>query len=150
MTAGTALHTTNPEFAAAGCTRHLREPHTTHKSPVYAVCAVRYLSGVGFPKTPADNLALIRELPALRDEARGGLSAALARAPVLVGPSRKGFLGNLIGRPGHNAKERDAATLAACVACVGGGADIVRVHAVRQARDAMVVADALYRGAQAG
>mmetsp|Transcript_13267 Transcript_13267/g.32422 ORF Transcript_13267/g.32422 Transcript_13267/m.32422 type:complete len:119 (-) Transcript_13267:95-451(-) len=103
--------------------------------------------GVGFAKTSADNLRLIRELPALRDASLGGLAGALARGPMLVGPSRKGFLGKLVGRPGKSGPDRDAATVAACVACVAGGADIVRVHAVREVKDGIAVADALYRPA---
>ena len=62
---------------------------------------------------------------------------------MLVGPSRKGFLGHLTGRA--VAAERDAATVAACVACVAGGADIVRVHNVRDVTDGVKIADALYR-----
>ena len=64
---------------------------------------------------------------------------------MLVGPSRKGFLGRITGRT--TPAERDAATVAACVACVAGGglADVVRVHNVRDVVDGIRIADAIYR-----
>ena len=74
--------------------------------------------GLGFGKRLADNLALLAELGALRE--RLGL-------PLLVGPSRKSFLGALTGEP---AAERDRATLAACAVAAFLGADAVRVHDV--------------------
>lgn len=64
-------------------------------------------------------------------------------APLLLGASRKGFLGKLIG--GKPALERDAASVAAVVASIAGGADIVRVHNVGMCADGAHVADALYR-----
>jgi dihydropteroate synthase len=89
--------------------------------------------GLGFGKTAAHNLALLARL--------GELSARLG-VPVMVGPSRKRFLGELTGRP---AGERDAATVGACVAAAMRGADFVRVHDVRAVRDALRVADAVRR-----
>jgi 2-amino-4-hydroxy-6-hydroxymethyldihydropteridine diphosphokinase/dihydropteroate synthase len=64
---------------------------------------------------------------------------------MLVGPSRKSFLGKITGRA--EPADRDAATVAAAVACVasGGLADIVRVHNVKDVRDGIAVADALFR-----
>lgn len=64
-------------------------------------------------------------------------------APMLMGPSRKGFLGRLTGRA--LAADRDAATVAAAVVCVEGGADVVRAHNVAAVRDGLRVADAVYR-----
>jgi dihydropteroate synthase len=73
------------------------------------------------------------------------LQGAFRHAPLLVGPSRKGFLGKLTGRT--IAAERDAATVAACTVCVASGAaDVVRVHAVKEVADGMKVADAVWRG----
>jgi dihydropteroate synthase len=72
--------------------------------------------GIGFGKRLEDNLALLANVAVLGD--RLGL-------PVLVGPSRKSFLGKLIGEP---APERDHATIAACAAAVFAGADGIRVH----------------------
>lgn len=89
--------------------------------------------GIGFGKTLEDNLALIRGLGALR---------ALG-CPVLVGTSRKRFLGTLTGREVH---ERGAATLASVSASIAYGADVVRVHDVASTRDVVRVTDALVRG----
>jgi dihydropteroate synthase len=89
--------------------------------------------GIGFGKTYAHNLSLLKHLGRVR----------ALRQPVLVGTSRKGFLGQLTGRP---ALERDVATAATvAVTSAMGTADIVRVHSVREARDAALVGDAVFR-----
>ncbi|NTX02018.1 dihydropteroate synthase [Myxococcus sp. CA040A] len=88
--------------------------------------------GIGFGKTFDHNLYLLRRLGELR----------VSGLPLLVGTSRKGFLGALTG--GKPAGERLAATLGSVAAmAVLGGADVVRVHDVAEARDALVVADAI-------
>jgi dihydropteroate synthase len=87
--------------------------------------------GIGFGKGTAENLALIAGLPRLR--ARVGV-------PVLMGVSRKRFLGELTGRP---VDQRAFGTAAAVAACVLGGAAGVRVHDVAAMRDVLRVADAL-------
>ncbi len=99
-------------------------------------------AGIGFSKTPEGNLDLIRHLGELR---RDHLEGAFSRGPMLVGPSRKSFLGAITGR--KEPVDRDSATVAAAVACVAGGglADILRVHNVRDVRDGLRVADALFR-----
>ncbi len=85
--------------------------------------------GLGFAKEARHSLELLARLPEL---------AALDR-PLLVGPSRKSFLAAVIGdRP---PAARDFATAAAAAAAVLGGAHIVRVHAVREMRDVVRVAD---------
>jgi dihydropteroate synthase len=91
--------------------------------------------GIGFGKRLPDNLALLANLAELR--VRVGL-------PVLVGPSRKAFLGELTGDP---VDERDLATAVACGIAVFAGADAVRVHAVGGARRAVAIGTAL-RAAQ--
>jgi dihydropteroate synthase len=73
---------------------------------------------IGFGKRTATNLALL---------ARAGELAAGCGRPVLVGPSRKRFLGELTGRP---VDDRDAATVGACLAAVAAGAHMLRVHDV--------------------
>jgi dihydropteroate synthase len=72
--------------------------------------------GIGFGKRLDDNLVLLANAGALGE--RLGL-------PVLVGPSRKSFLGRLTG---DSAQERDHATVAACTAAIFAGADAIRVH----------------------
>jgi dihydropteroate synthase len=86
--------------------------------------------GLGFAKAPEHNLALVNRL--------GGI-VALGH-PVMVGPSRKRFLGAVTGRP---VDQRDAATAAACVAARLRGAQLFRVHDVAGAREALAVADAV-------
>ncbi|NNJ27647.1 dihydropteroate synthase [Alienimonas chondri] len=80
--------------------------------------------GIGFGKTAAHNLALLRGVPALR---------ALGR-PVLIGHSRKRFLKSLLGR---EVEERTAGTIGVSVALASLGADWLRVHDVRAVRDAL-------------
>ena len=93
--------------------------------------------GIGFGKTTAHNLALLNGLPAFAAEG----------VPVLVGASRKAFLGALTGRP---VEERDAVTAVSAAICALGGASIVRVHDVRLTRDALALADAMVRQMDVG
>jgi dihydropteroate synthase len=86
--------------------------------------------GIGFGKGVDHNLQLLRRLDEL---------AALPY-PLLVGLSRKSFLGTLTGAA---VTDRLEATLASVTAAVLGGADIVRVHDVRQCRQAVLIADAI-------
>ena len=92
--------------------------------------------GLGFGKTTAQSLALLRALPALRRHPR------LAGVPVLVGPSRKGFIGRVLGLPPG---ERLEGTLATVVLAIAGGVDVVRVHDVRPAVRCCRMADAVVR-----
>jgi dihydropteroate synthase len=89
--------------------------------------------GLGFGKTAAHNLALLQRLSELK---------ALGR-PLVVGASRKSFLGQLTGQPVDG---RELATAAADTAAILNGASVVRVHDVAAQRDAVLVADAV-RGA---
>ena len=89
--------------------------------------------GIGFAKTVEQSFSLVNRLASF---------VALGQ-PVLVGPSRKRFLGAATGRPVH---ERDAATAALCVAARLRGAKIFRVHDVRLVREALAVADAVLAG----
>lgn len=95
--------------------------------------------GLGFAKTAEGNLQLMAQLPALRR----ALPPPLAALPLLLGPSRKGFLGRLTGR--ERAEDRDFASAAAAALCATRGANIIRAHNVGAARDAVRVADAVRR-----
>ena len=86
--------------------------------------------GIGFGKTLDENLDLLAGLPALR----------AIGYPLLVGTSRKSFLGALTGRA---VGARLPATAASVALCVTSGADIVRVHDVAAMRDAALVAAAI-------
>jgi len=88
--------------------------------------------GLGFAKTPEQSYRALGGLPAL-----AGLGL-----PVMIGPSRKRFLGAATGR---DVAERDVATAAACAIGWLLGARLFRVHAVAPARDALAVAHAAGR-----
>ena len=89
--------------------------------------------GIGFGKNLAHNLELIRELGELRDLGR----------PVLLGVSRKSFLGKITGR---EVGDRLGASIAAAVIGVQAGADCVRVHDVAATHDALAVLEATRGG----
>ena len=86
--------------------------------------------GFGFGKTVEHNFDLLKRLPEL---------AALG-LPVVSGWSRKSTLGTITGRP---VNERLAASLAAALLAVQHGARILRVHDVKETRDALAVMQAL-------
>ena len=138
--------------------------------------------GIGFSKTMEDNLELLRGRltrwepmpaalasksmtqgsPAASTYATPGLNP-LAGFPVLIGTSRKSFLGSIIAEPlpqqvdnredssavktqepVRSAKERDFATAAAIVCAVQQGAAVIRVHAVKEMVEVVKVASALW------
>lgn len=86
--------------------------------------------GFGFSKTPEQNILLLDRLDALQSLGR----------PVLVGPSRKRFLGAVTGRP---PEARDRATATACALAWERGARLFRVHDVASAREALALAQAI-------
>jgi dihydropteroate synthase len=89
--------------------------------------------GIGFGKTFDQNLTLIN---------RTDLFKTLGK-PVLIGPSRKGFIGDILDLP--NPADRDLGTMAVITAAILRGADIVRVHNAPDAVQACKVADAVVR-----
>jgi dihydropteroate synthase len=88
--------------------------------------------GIGFGKRRSDNLAILRNLSALRSIGR----------PILIGVSRKLFIGGGLELP---VSERLEGTLAAQALAIAGGADIIRVHDVRSAVRAARLCDAVLR-----
>ncbi len=88
--------------------------------------------GIGFGKTPDHNIRVLRELPRL----------ASLGFPTLLGTSRKSTLGKLTGKP---VPMRVAATTATTALAVAAGIDVVRVHDVDEALDAVHVSDAIVR-----
>lgn len=146
--------------AAGVCVMHMRgTPQTMQDDPRYdcvvseiedylrqrlAWCIERGIApericldpGIGFGKTHAHNLELLR---------------ATARfvgigPPILIGHSRKGFIGKLIGDP---QADRDAGTLGVSLAVATAGAAVIRVHAVRPTVEALtlfIAAGGLERG----
>ena len=94
--------------------------------------------GLGFAKDTEQNLALLRGLAALRAEA----------VPLLVGPSRKRFIGAVLGEPRPTA--RLWGTAAVCAQAISAGADVLRVHDVGPIAQTARMLDAIVRpgGAQ--
>ncbi|HZX93593.1 MAG TPA: dihydropteroate synthase [Myxococcales bacterium] len=86
--------------------------------------------GIGFAKTFAHNLLLVRRLRELAQSGR----------PLVLGASRKGFIGAATGR---QAPDRLLGSVAAAVAAALNGAAVVRVHDVAATREALAVADAI-------
>jgi dihydropteroate synthase len=87
--------------------------------------------GIGFGKTLAHNLTILRRLDAFRTLGK----------PILVGPSRKSFIGALLDQVPP--AERLEGTLAACVMAAAAGAHVLRVHDVAAVRRAVRVAEAI-------
>jgi len=138
----------------AGCIMHMQgEPRTMQAEPRYgdvvaevrnffeervAACRAAGVAenrlvldpGFGFGKTLAHNLALLRDLEALRV---GGL-------PILVGLSRKRMIGTITGR---DMPDRLVGSVAAALLAAERGADIVRVHDVAETADALRMLQAL-------
>lgn len=90
--------------------------------------------GIGFAKTGEQNLEILQQLPQLR---------ARLNLPLLVGSSRKSFIGKILDR--SDPKDRVWGTAATCCAAIAGGADILRVHDVAEMTDVARVADAIWR-----
>lgn len=89
--------------------------------------------GIGFAKNHQQNLEILRNISTFRP----------LNCPILVGASRKSFIGRILNRP--DPKERVWGTAAACASAIAAGADILRVHDVSQMQDVCRVADAIYR-----
>ncbi len=96
--------------------------------------------GIGFGKTIAHNLELLRRLSELR----------FLRCPILVGTSRKGFIGRILAQSKSGElpppEDRVVGTGATLAISICNGADIVRVHDVAHAVEVVRVADAIVRG----
>jgi dihydropteroate synthase len=91
--------------------------------------------GIGFSKTPAQSVELLHRLSELKAEL--GL-------PLLVGTSRKRFIGEILG--GLPPEERLEGTAATVALAIAAGADVVRVHDVTSLARTVRVADAIVRG----
>ena len=94
--------------------------------------------GIGFAKTIDHNVALLRALPEI---------AARVGAPLLVGASRKSFLGRIAGA---DLLARDDATLATTIWCFEQGATLVRVHDVASSRRAVELLEVMERATPEG
>ncbi len=109
---------------------HLKLAVTAAEAAGLAPEAICVDPGIGFGKTVDHNLTLLKRLDAF---------APLGK-PILVGASRKSFIGTLAGIP---PAERLPGTLAACAVAVRAGVHILRVHDVAAVRQAVRVAEAI-------
>ncbi len=88
--------------------------------------------GIGFGKTLKHNLEILNRLSEFKE----------LGMPVLVGPSRKSFIGKITGAEPDN---RVFGTAGAVAIAIENGADIVRVHDVKEIKQAVMIADAIIR-----
>ncbi|HET7455887.1 MAG TPA: dihydropteroate synthase [Solirubrobacterales bacterium] len=86
--------------------------------------------GIGFGKTGAHNMELLRRLGELRELGR----------PLVIGTSRKSFIGKVDGSP---ADDRLGGSIASSILAAAEGADVLRVHDVAEMRQALAVATAI-------
>lgn len=93
--------------------------------------------GVGFGKSPEQNLEIIHRLTEFKSLGR----------PILLGSSRKSMIGLVLDLPPHQRLEGTAATVAIGIA---NGADIVRVHDVQQMKRVCQMSDAIIRRRPSG
>jgi dihydropteroate synthase len=84
--------------------------------------------GIGFGKSVEDNFTILRRLAELKS----------LGCPIVVGPSRKSFIGKTLNLP---TDDRVEGTIAACVAAIANGANILRVHDVKQVKRAVTIAE---------
>ncbi len=89
--------------------------------------------GLGFAKTADQNLVILKNLNQLNSLA----------CPILIGPSRKSFIGKITDKP---VEERLMGTAAAVSLAIAAGADIVRVHDVAAMKDVINISDAIING----
>ncbi|MGL5881545.1 MAG: dihydropteroate synthase [Xenococcaceae cyanobacterium] len=89
--------------------------------------------GIGFAKNCQQNLELLKRTKEFQK----------LGVPILIGTSRKSFIGHLLNK--SNPKERVWGTAATCCAAIASGADILRVHDVKEMYDVCRVADAIWR-----
>lgn len=92
--------------------------------------------GLGFAKKSSDNLVLLRHLNSIN-----GRGSRLEGYPILVGGSRKGFVGKIVAR--HVAAERTLGDAAVAAWCVSQAVDVIRVHDSRAAGEVMAMTAAI-------
>jgi len=88
--------------------------------------------GIGFGKTVEHNLLIVNRLKEFKE----------LKKPILIGVSRKSFIGKVLKRDAEN---RIFGTAAACALAVANGAEIIRVHDVREMKDIAAMSDAVLK-----
>jgi dihydropteroate synthase len=86
--------------------------------------------GIGFGKDLSGNLEILKSLREFK----------ILGKPILIGPSRKSFIGQILGKP---VEERLYGTLASCIIAAGEGANILRIHDIKQIKEALKVWEAV-------
>jgi dihydropteroate synthase len=89
--------------------------------------------GIGFAKTYEQNLVILRELRQFQT----------LNCPILMGVSRKSFIGRVLNQP--DPQKRVWGTAAACAIAIANGADVIRVHDVAEMHDVRLITDAIIR-----
>jgi dihydropteroate synthase len=102
---------------------------------VAGICSDRLIidPGIGFAKTGEQSLELLRNIERFN----------VLNVPILIGTSRKSFIGNILNQ--SDSTKRIWGTAATCAAAIAHGADILRVHDVAEMADVMRVSDAIWR-----
>ncbi|GMM27883.1 trifunctional dihydropteroate synthetase/dihydrohydroxymethylpterin pyrophosphokinase/dihydroneopterin aldolase [Martiniozyma asiatica (nom. inval.)] len=104
--------------------------------------------GLGFAKQLKENLIIIRKLPLFKQYKHYNEQTenyvSFDYIPVLLGPSRKKFIGTITGK--ETASDRVNGTSASITAGIGFGSDIVRVHDFKEMKDVCLMGDAIYKG----
>jgi dihydropteroate synthase len=90
--------------------------------------------GIGFAKTYQQNIDLLKNIAQFKS----------LNTPILIGTSRKSFIGQIINKT--NPKERIWGTAATCCAAIANGTDILRIHDVVEMHDVCRTADVFWRG----
>ena len=93
--------------------------------------------GIGFSKSTDGNLDLISGIQKIRQ----AMESPFQNLPILMGPSRKKFLGDVTGR--ESPTDREWATCAISAISALQGANIIRAHNVKAVKDAVKVADSI-------
>lgn len=103
--------------------------------------------GIGFAKNLKQNLAIIRGTPLIKSYSNYDQNTqefgSLAGLPILLGPSRKKFIGTLTNE--KDPADRVLSTGAVIMSCIGYQADVVRVHDVEEIKKVVAIGDALYK-----
>lgn len=109
--------------------------HSIEKARSAGIEQIMIDPGIGFGKKLDHNLSLIKNLRKFTDLNR----------PIVIGPSRKAFIGMLLNLP---VEERLEGTAAAVAASILNGANVVRVHDVKEMKRVAVIADAILRASE--
>lgn len=89
--------------------------------------------GIGFAKTLEQNLEILRKIPVFKK----------LNLPILIGTSRKSFIGKILSQ--NDPKKRVFGTAATCCVAIEKGANILRVHDVKQMHETVKIADKIYK-----